>query len=241
MALFGLFGNKSEGSALKKHIDRATNKRAQAIDRWEAIQVLVKAGNEEAIAGLLPRFGFYVDPSITDQDEKDAAFAGIVAAGSVAVGPVKAYLQKAESIAWPVKLLDALCPPADVVDSLLNMLAGMDTEYERDPQRKIDLIAALGERQGPKIVSVVERFLEDANETARFSAVGTILAQDNAADGLPALVGCLGDEESVRVRNRIVEGLAELELAIPTDLQPTVKAQMGRAFKLDASGILRSA
>ena len=63
------------------------NRRAQAVDRWEAIQALARMQTPEAVEALLPRFTFYVDPSITDQEEKDAAFEGIVATGEAAVAP----------------------------------------------------------------------------------------------------------------------------------------------------------
>src|SRR5687768_3186496 len=140
MALFGLFGKKSDSAQLKKWAERAQNRRAQAIDRWEAIQALVNAKSAEAAEALLPRFTFYVDPSITDQEEKDLAFDGIVATGEVAVAPVVAFLRKADSISWPLKILDRLLPRESVIEKLLELLTGMDTEYERDPQRKIQIL-----------------------------------------------------------------------------------------------------
>ena len=78
MALFGLFGKKDEGSALRKLAARAGKRRGQAADRWEAIDTLCRMRSREGVEALLPRFAFYVDPSITDQEEKDMAFQGIV-------------------------------------------------------------------------------------------------------------------------------------------------------------------
>ena len=181
MTLFGLFGGKSEGSALKKLAERAANRRAQAIDRWEAIHALARLGTSEAVEALLPRFTFYVDPSITDQDEKDAAFEGVVAAGDAALAPVLAFLRKAESISWGVKVLERLLTPEEVAEKLIALLAEMDTEYERDPQRKVQLLAALEERRQPRIAEAVARFLRDANETVRFHAAGALLAQATEA------------------------------------------------------------
>src|SRR5687768_6639669 len=182
MALFGLFGKKSDSAQLKKWAERAQNRRAQAIDRWEAIQALVNAKSPEAVEALLPRFTFYVDPSITDQDEKDLAFDGIVAVGEGAVEPVVAFLRRADSISWPLKMLDRILGAEAVVEKLLELLAGMDTEYERDPQRKIQMLAALEERVDPRIASVAVRFLQDANETVRFHAAGAVLAQTEASE-----------------------------------------------------------
>ena len=236
MALFGLFGKKSDSSPLKKHGDRATNKRAQAIDRWESIQALIQIGSPEAVQALLPRFDFYVDPSITDQDEKDAAFAGVVAVGEDAVAPVGEYLKRSESLAWPLRLLDSLCTREEVVTRLLDLLAGMDTEYERDPQRKIDIIVALEERRDPRVLESALRFLQDASETVRFSAVGTILAQEQPEAAVEALVSCYLQEESVRVRNRILEGLGERSLPIPEEHRAEVRAALMPGFELDSKG-----
>ena len=63
-----------ESAQLEKLASRAANKRIQAVDRWEAIQTLAKLGTPEAVGALLPRFKFYVEPSISAQDEKQAAY-----------------------------------------------------------------------------------------------------------------------------------------------------------------------
>lgn len=238
MAFFGLFGNKSSASALKKHIDRVGNKRAQDVDRWTSIQVLAKAGTAEAVAGLLPRFTFYVDPSITDQEEKDAAFDAVLSAGDVAIEPVVAFLRRAESIAWPLKMLDALCAPEVVVGHLLSMLEGMDTEYERDPQKKTDTIAALGERPDLRSCAVLQRFLEDTHETARFNAVGSLFAQDNVSEATGALLSCYGREESLRVRNRILDGWVSSGVTVDEGHRAELQAGLPAGYRLDDSGVL---
>lgn len=237
MALFGLFGKKSETSLIKKHGERAANKRAQAIDRWEAIQALASQHTAEGVEALLPRFGFRVDPSITDEEEKEAAFQGILESGDEAVAPVKAYLRRAEAIAWPLKILDRLAGPEDVVSELLAVLADMDTEYERDPSRKIDILATLEERQDARIVDVAARFLEDANETVRFSAVGAIYAQDAADAARDGLVACFCQEESVRIRNRILEGFVQREWQ-PGDRVADMRPKVPDGFLIDRAGKL---
>lgn len=203
---FGLFGKKSDASALRKHAERAANRRAQAIDRWDAIQALARMRTVEAVAALLPRFTFYVDPSITDQEEKEAAFEAIVAMGEASLAPVSAFLKRTDSISWPIKMLDRLAGSEVVVGEVLGVLDGMDTEYARDPQKKIQSLATLEERRDPRIAPAAARFLADANETVRFQAVGAILAQPERAKHAEALLTTLCREESVRVKNRILDG-----------------------------------
>mgnify|MGYP001595459812 CR=1 FL=1 len=237
MTFFGLFGGKSDESLLKKHAERAANRRAQAIDRWDAIQALARLGTAEAAEALLPRFTFYVDPSITDQDEKDAAFEAIVATGEAALGPVLAFLGKAESISWAVKILERLVAPAVVTEKLTALLSAMDTEYERDPQRKVQLLAALAERTEPRIADAVVRFLLDANETVRFHAAGALLAQPEATSHRAALLGCFSVEESVRVRNRIVEAFATHGWNVPDEVIASVRARLPAGYTLDRLGV----
>lgn len=237
MTFFGLFGGKSDESLLKKHAERAANRRAQAIDRWDAIQALVRLGTAEAVEALLPRFTFYVDPSITDQDEKDAAYEGIVASGDAALAPVLAFLGKAESISWGVKILERLVAPEVVTEKLSALLSAMDTEYERDPQRKVQLLAALTERADPRIADVVVRFLGDANETVRFHAAGALLAQPEAAAHRAALLGCFCADESVRVRNRVIEAFATRRWNVPEEMHALVRTRLPSGYTLDRSGV----
>jgi HEAT repeat protein len=238
MALFDLFGKKSDSAAVKKHAERATNRRAQAPDRWEAIAALAKLGTSEAVEALLPRFVFYVDPSITDQEEKDAAFDGIVAAGDAAVVPVKAFLRRADSISWSIKILDRIISPEGVVDTLIELLSEMDTEYERDPQRKIQSLVTLEERKDPRTAAAVVRFLEDANETVRFNAVGALLAQPEAGEHRAELLHCFCAEESVRVRNRILDGFSASGWDVGDQAVP-VKARLPAGYSLNAQGVPR--
>ncbi|MDD9932586.1 MAG: HEAT repeat domain-containing protein [Myxococcales bacterium] len=238
MALFGLFGKKSEADILAKHAEKVANKRAQAVDRWEAIRALGHMATPEAAEGLLARFTFYVDPSITDQEEKDAAFDAIVGAGEAAVEPVAKFLAKAESISWPVKMLDKLLEPELVIGKLLELLGTMHIEYERDPQRKIQLLATLEERSDPRIAGAVARFLEDANETVRFNAVGALYAQEDAEDHQAALIDALCQEESVRVRNRILERFAESGWKV-AERADDVRGKLPGGFSLAKDGSLK--
>ncbi|MCX7807682.1 MAG: hypothetical protein N2515_03660, partial [Deltaproteobacteria bacterium] len=88
-------------------------------------------------------------------------------------------MSRCESLVWPIKLLDRLLPREDVVSVLLETLNGMDTEYQRDPQKKLQLLQALEERRDGRIAKQVFRFLDDVNESVRFHAISTLLHQEN--------------------------------------------------------------
>lgn len=240
MGLLDMFSKKGPG-AIKKHAARVANKRAQNPDRWESIQILAGMRSREAVEALLGRFTFRMDPSITDQEEKDAAFRGVVAAGDEAVEPVRRFLHSAESISWPLKMLEQLRSAEDVVTELLALLDRMDTEYERDPEKKIQLMAYLEDRQDERIAPAVIPFLDDANETVRFHSAGALLAQENAERGKDDLLQALVREESVRVRARILDGFLAREWPIPDDRRDDVLPKLPGGYALDPQGLPRKA
>ncbi|HEX8790674.1 MAG TPA: HEAT repeat domain-containing protein [Polyangiaceae bacterium] len=240
MGLFDLFkaGEKKGGSRANpaaKWADKV-EKRAQNYDRQEAINALSEMGTPEAVEVLLKRFTFHMDPSITDQEEKDAAFRGILKAGRAsAAGPVRAFAAKAESLAWPMKIMVELLDEPEYVEELLKWLERWDTEYAKFVDPKVQILTALEEHRHPRIREEVERFLEDVNEPARFHAVSTLLAQEDAA-AAPALARLLGDEESLRVRTRIAEGLASRGWTVPEEDRDAARKGLPPAYSLDASG-----
>jgi len=236
MGLFDVF--KGGGSGLQKHLTRVANKRAQKHERWESIQVLASDGSDEALRALLTRFNVRVDPSITDGEEKNAAFLGVVQNGEAALAPVRDFLESSETLAWPLKILKELQTEEEVTTILLEVLAEMDTEYERDPQKKIDVIASFEERKDPRIVEAVTRFLEDMNETVRFYVVGAILAQDDPDAALEAITTALIAEESVRVRIRMLDGYIERNWTLG-DVKDKASKKMPTGYTLGKKGEVR--
>jgi HEAT repeat protein len=236
MGLFDVF--KGGGGGLKKHVARVANKRAQKHERWESIQVLAADGSDEALRALLTRFTVRVDPSITDGEEKNEAFHAIAQHGEAALEPVRDFLNSAENLAWPLKLLREIQTEEQVTTILLELLSRMDTEYERDPQKKIDLIASFEEHKDPRIVEAVIRFLGDMNETVRFHAAGAILAQDEADAALDALTKAFLAEESVRVRMRMLDGYVERGWKL-AEVKEEATKKMPTGYSLGKKGEVR--
>jgi hypothetical protein len=235
MGLFDFFKATPE-STIAKHAGRAKDKRAQAPDRWESIQALGALKSGDAVRALLPRFTFYVDPSITDNDEKDETFRLVCAAGVDAIPPTRAFALKAESLSWPFKILERLASPEEMVEVLVGLLAKMDTEYERDPQRKLQTLQAIEERRDPRVAPAVERFLADVNETARFHAVSAVMNQTDAASYRSQLTETLGREDSVRVKARLLEAFAAQGWDVGAARDKIAKA-LPPGWSLDGKGV----
>jgi HEAT repeat protein len=210
-------------------------KRAQNYDRQEAIEALAELGSAEAAEILLKRFTFIIDPSITDQDEKEAAFRGILKAGKDAIEPVRAFAARAESLAWPMKILKELVDEGELVGELLQWLSRWDTEYSKFIDPKLQILVALEDHRRPEIAGGVVRFLGDVNEAVRFHASATVLAQDDSRV-LPAIADMLADEESTRVKAKVADGLAARAWTIPEDRRDVVRRALPAGYAMDSAG-----
>jgi hypothetical protein len=246
MGLFDLFkgsgkkskdgeGGKEGAVAAAKWAEKAGDKRAQNYDRQEAIAELAQQATPEAAAALLKRFTFNMDPSITDQEEKDGAYQGVLAAGKAAIPPIRAFAAKAESLAWPIKLVKGLLPEEEVIPELLLWLERWDTEYAKFIDPKLQLLGALEELKHPSILPKVERFLEDVNGEARFCAVSAVLAQEDAS-AIPALLEALENEESLRVKNRILDGFIARSWLVPEDRLQKARKALPPEYSVDGRG-----
>jgi len=228
-------GKKKKSGAAAKFAEAAGSKRAQAYDRQEALQELAKLGTADAVEALLKRFTFNTDPSITDQEEKDLAFDGILKAGKDAVEPVRAFAAKAESLSWPIRILKETLEEEEVVDELLVWLKKWDTEYAKFIDPKLQLLEVLGDYKNPKIREAVEPFLQDVNEPARFNAVAATLAQEDA-EAIGPLIAAFLEEESVRVRAKIADGLAARSWPIPEDQRDAIRKVLPHQYSIDGGG-----
>ena len=96
MGLFDFFKPKTsepakKSSSIAKWAQRAVDKRGQTYERNEALEALADLGTAEAAEALLKRFTFAIDPSISDQEEKEIAFRGVLNAGREALEPIRAF------------------------------------------------------------------------------------------------------------------------------------------------------
>jgi len=238
MAFLDLFGRRSPEQTVKKHAARLGNRRAQAQDRWESIKVLRELGTAPAVEALLQRFTYTSDPSITDQEEKDAACEAIIGAGEVALDPIRAFLRRSDTLSWCLRMLRGLLDAEGVVTVLLELLEGMDTEYERDPQKKNQVLAIFEDIVDPRVTQAALRFVDDVNETARFNAVGAVLNQADAEEHKERLLDVLLAEESMRVRARILDGFINAGWDLG-DRIAEIRPKLPSGYAIDARGKAR--
>lgn len=242
MGLFDLFSKKkteaprTSDRELARYERLLSSKLSQNIDRQEAIDALCRMESAASAAVLLKRFDWMLDPSITDQEEKEACARGIVAAGEAALGPVRAYCKKAESVMWPLKVLKGIVPSESLAEELLALLDQYDTEYVRNVEPKVQLITELAEHKSEDVRVALEPFLQDASEPVRFATVTSVFELGDSAS-VPGLVAALVSEESQRIKNRIAQRLAELGWATPAELAAELAAALPSGYRLDGSKV----
>jgi HEAT repeat protein len=73
----------------------------------------------------------------------------------------------------------------------------------------------------------------------RFTAANTVFAVNDPAS-VPALVALLETEESLRVKNRIAQGLAERGWSIAPELQDVCRAALPPGYSLSADKVVRA-
>jgi len=223
---------KSGKSDLTRFDRLLSTKLSQEADRQDAIHQLSRMGTAEAVAVLLKRFNWHLDPSITDQDEKELVLEGIVAAGDAALEPIREYCRRAESLTWAIKALERIVSPDHLEEELLTLLDQFDTEYVRNPEPKTQLLASLAAFSSDEVRIAVEPFLEDASESVRFAAVATVFAMLDP-QSVVSLIAVLEHEESLRVKNRIAQGLVELKWPIGADCKTACERGLPPNYRLE--------
>ncbi|MES1209378.1 MAG: HEAT repeat domain-containing protein, partial [Pseudomonadota bacterium] len=207
----GLLDIFSKERTRERNAGRALNKYAQSPDRMKALQALASDGSPEALYALLRRFGMLYDKTIDDEQEKEWVFETLVAKGGVVLEPLKKYFLSADSISWPLRLLDKIVATKDeVIDVIAYVMSRHEPGYERDPTKKIQRLNHLAGIKHPRVVALAVSYLTDMDEGVRYAAAEALLRQeDQAAASGPLLDVFASDtEESKRLRIRIADGFA---------------------------------
>ena len=235
MGLLDLF---SKEKSRERNASRVINKYAQSPDRLKAMQTLLQDGSPEALYFVMRRFGMMYDKTIEDEQEKDYLFESLVEKGGVVLEPLKKYLLAADSISWPLRVLDKIVATKDeVIDVLAEVMKRHEPGYERDPTKKMQLLTHLAGIKNPRVPGLVAPYLADMDGEVRYAAAEALIKQgDEAAACEPLLAVFVSDqEESKRLRIRIAEGFAELGWPLG-DKRAEVEKRLPEAFTIEARG-----
>jgi hypothetical protein len=242
MGLLDIFSkDKRDERARAKNIQRATNKYAQSADRLKALESLAEDGSDEALYGMLRRFALMYDKTIEDEQEKEWVFETLVSKGKAAIPAVQRYLLSADSISWPLRVLDKVATKEEEMAAIEQVIARHEPGYERDPTKKIQLLNHLATLKHDKAPGLVAPYLKDMDEGVRFAAVEALVRLKNEAVAREPLLQLFvsDSEESLRIRLRICEGFADLGWLVHGH-RGGVEKKLPDAYQLDREGHVKS-
>jgi hypothetical protein len=134
-------------------------------------------------------------------------------------------------LTWPLKVLAAIVPQERIGEEMLSLLDQFDTEYTRNVEPKVQLLQLLEGHPSDDVRIAAEPFLQDAGETVRFTAANTVFAMGDP-ESVPTLIAALEQEESLRVKNRIAQGLADRGWPVPASLADACRAGLPPRYTL---------
>jgi HEAT repeat protein len=202
----------------------------------KALQSLAEDGSSEAIYGMLRRFGMMYDKSIEDEQEKEWVFELLVEKGAAVLPALKKYMFGADSISWPLRLLDKVVDPKEGrIDVIAEVLERHEPGYERDPTKKIQLLTHLAGLKQARVPALVAPYLADMDEGVRYAAVEALLKQADEPQARTPLLDLFTKEESLRLRLRIADGFAELGWPV-ADRRAEVEKVLPESFQIEARG-----
>jgi len=238
MGLFDLLlsKDKRDERTRVRNVQRALNKYSQSPDRMKALEALAEDGSEDALYGLLRRFGMMYDKTIEDEQEKEWVFDMLVEKGAAVLPALKKYMLAADSISWPLRLLDKVVDGKEGrIDVIAAVLERHEPGYERDPTKKIQLLTHLAGLKHASVPALVAPYLTDMDEGVRYAGVEALLKQGDEATARGPLLDLFAKEESLRLRLRIADGFAELGWPV-ADRRADVEKVLPDSFQIEARG-----
>ena len=241
MGLFDLLSKEGrKAGALKRNLARAVNKDAQSADRMRALEILNDDASEEAMYGLLRRFSFVYDKTIEDEQEKHWVESALIDMGEGVLPMLRKYLLDADSISWPLRVLDKVAPPDQIFEIINELVERNEPGYVRDPSKKIQMLTYMGEHREPRISDLLVPYLEDMDEGVRFTTVESLVRQKSEAVAREPLLKHFikPEEESGRIKIRIAEGFADLGWEVK-GFRGTVEKLLPDQFLVDGKGRIK--
>jgi len=226
-------------SRLDKHVKLITNPYTQSADRYHAMQQLLDDGSDEALVGLMRRFTVIATKSIEDEEEKGWAYRELAGLGPKVLPALRQFCLESDNVAWAMRILEDVANGPQEWEIIEGMLERHPPEYARDPKTKLQVLTHLAEIDDPRVADILIRYVDDPDEGVRYFCVEQLvdIADERAKAPLLARLGN-PDEDSVRLRTRILDGLATLDWDV-SDAQDVVVKNLGNEHLLQKGKIVR--
>ncbi len=241
MGLKDLFSSSGrQKSRLDKLIKTATSPYTQSAERYGAMEQMLSDGSEEALIGIFRRFTIVSTKSIEDEEEKGWAYRQLRDRGASILPIAQTFCLEYDNVAWALRVIEDVADDAQEWGILDALLDKHPPGYERDPNKKLQILTHLADIDDPKVAEYLAGYVEDADEGIRFFAVEQLLDIADEEHGKPALIErlCNAEEDSVRLRTKILDGLADLGWNVGDDAE-RVRPFVGQDHRLTEGTIFK--
>jgi HEAT repeat protein len=121
------------------------------------------------------------------------------------------------------------------IDVIAQVMERHEPGYERDPTKKIQLLTHLAGLKHARVPPLAAPYLGDMDEGVRYAAAEALLKQGEEAPAREPLLDVFVKEESLRLRIRIADGMAELGWPV-ADRRADVEKVLPESFQIEARG-----
>lgn len=236
MGLFDFLGGGTPAEKAARLKAKVTQKYGDAATRQKAIEQLGELRSPEAVAVLMQRFTFGVEPQTTDADEKETVFRMIRDLERESVAPVKEFLTRSDTASsWAFKLLEALVPEEELVGIATTELERLGVEYTRNPEKKQVLLTALQGKDDPRLGPAALPFLHDMSDDVKMAAIKTLAALKYEPAREPLLQLLVTEDTARRVQTAVVAALVETGFPVQ-GYREKVEARLPEGHFVDKAG-----
>jgi hypothetical protein len=241
VGLKDLFSSSARSkSRLDKLVKAVTNPYVQSADRYHAMEQLLGDGSELALVGIFRRFTIVSTKSIEDEEEKGWAYRQLAGLGTKVLPAARAFCLDHDNVAWALRVIEDVADEAQEWEILDALLERHPPGYERDPKKKLQILTHLADIDDPRVAEVLVGYLDDADEGVRYYAVEQLLDIGDEAQSKRQLVDrlCHPDEDSVRLRTKILDGLADLGWDLSAEAE-RIRPRVGNEHELRAGKVAK--
>jgi hypothetical protein len=227
-------------SRLDKHIKAITNPYTQSADRYHAMEQLLADGSEAALVGIFRRFTIVSTKSIEDEEEKGWAYRQLSGLGTKVLPAARAFCLEHDNVAWALRVIEDVADEGQEWEILDALLERHPPGYERDPKKKLQILTHLADIDDPKVAEHLVGYVSDSDEGVRYYAVEQLLDIGDEASSKQALVDrlCHPDEDSIRLRTKLLDGLADLGWDVSADVD-RIRPRLGNEHELKSGKIAK--
>lgn len=207
--LDSLFGPPKTANprAIESQIKALRQRHGDPSFRYTAADTLAGWGTVEAIDALLERFTVNVASETSDEAEKEYVGELVTTKiGRSAVDPLERYLASHEQVGWPMRLLAKLVTPEEFRERTLRVLNRLDTDFDRLPERKVEMLHVLvAHADHAEVADAAQRFLEDTDDRVRIAAAELLKTSARPTD-IAAMAECMA---TCSDRPRVLAAMSE--------------------------------